>query len=146
MDELSSNNNIKPTTKVVIPTIYGIGTLLVIFTALIIGYVFIQSDQKLEPTPMINIDRTKKVNDECRAGGNCAGPTVSANDPEGDELTYKFYDKETGELVREVTAASGEEVTPEFSFNTSGEKELYMVVEDGSGHTSKNYPIIIPVK
>ena len=76
------------------------------------------------------------------AGGTCQGPTVSAEDPEGDKLTYKFYDKATAEVV----GNSGEEVTPQFTFDKSGEKELYMVVEDGSGHTSKDYPIIIPVK
>ena len=70
---------------------------------------------------------------------------MAAEDPEGDQLTYKFYDRATGEAVGEVTAPSGEPVTPEFTFDQSGEQQLYMVVEDGAGHTSKDYPIIIPV-
>ena len=110
-------------------------------------YFFLSAEQYLAPTPPITIDRVgSTLPTECMAGSACLGPIVAAEDPEGDELIYKFYDKETGEQVAEVKAPSGEEVSPEFTFNSSGEKQLYMVVEDGAGHTSKNYPIIIPVK
>lgn len=135
-----------PKIKQGIPTVYGVVIMLVVLVGVLVMYFFMAESQDLIPTPLISVDRSVKDMGECVAGETCAGPTVSAQDPEGDLLTYKFYDKVTGELVDEVVAPSGEEVTPKFKFGSAGEKELYMVVEDGSGHTSKDYPIIVPVK
>lgn len=147
MAEQSTVSSVKlPKLKQGIPTIYGLVVLLVVLVAALFMYMFLSASQDLEATPLITVDRSFKEMGECVAGSDCAGPVVSAQDPEGDQLTYKFYDKTTGELVEEVKAASGEEVIPKFKFDSSGEKELYMVVEDGSGHTSKDYPIIVPVK
>ncbi len=135
-----------PPIKHSIPTAYGLILLLVILSAVGVMYFFLSKNQKMEPTPLILVTRIGRTKVECKAGVICSGPVFQGEDPEGDDLTYKFYDQATGELVHEVKAASGEAVAPEFTFSSSGEKQLYMVVEDGSGHTSKNYPLIIPVK
>lgn len=83
----------------------------------------------------------------CQVDKVCAGPTVAAEDPEGERVTYKFYDAKTNQLVSDpITANSGKPVTPKFNFTKPGQQQLYMVVEDGSGHTSANYPIIVPVQ
>jgi hypothetical protein len=137
-----------PKVKQGIPTIYGLIVLLVVLIGVGAMLAFLWSDQDLSPSPLVEVRRTSSLNQNqtCVAGGTCKGPSVTAQDPEDDQLTYKFYDKATGELVREIKANSGETVTPEFQFASPGEKQLYMVVEDGSGHTSQDYPIIIPVK
>lgn len=83
----------------------------------------------------------------CEAGKPCDGPTVSAKDPEGEQVTYRFIDSETKQdVTKPIRAASGEQVTPKFEFASPGEKKLYMVVEDGAGHTSAEYPVIVPVR
>ena len=129
-----------------IPTLYGVIVMLVVLVGVVVMFIFLSTSQDLAPTPPVVINRLGKMEVACAAGEVCSGPTVTAEDPEGDPLTYKFFDRATGEQVGKVTAPSGQAVTPEFNFDSSGEKQLYMVVEDGSGHTSKDYPIIIPVK
>lgn len=129
-----------------IPTIYGLGIMIVILIGVVLVYWRLSSEQDLAATPMIMFEKQPQSYAPCKAGEVCRGPTIKANDPEGDSLIYKFFDPTTGRQVEEITASSGEQVTPEFTFDSPGEKQLYMVVEDGSGHTSENYPIIIPVK
>ncbi len=104
-------------------------------------------EQNLAPTPIVSFERSPLRVQECKVGEVCTGPTIRAQDPEGDQVTIRFYDKATGQPVGEpIKAEAGEAVTPEFKFNKAGEQELYMVVEDGAGHTSKDYPVIIPVQ
>jgi len=109
------------------------------------------SAQDLSPTPLVTLPSKNRhvplVAKPCRVNQVCVGPTVSAVDPEGERLTYRFYDQRTKQLVGQpIQADSGQPVTPKFEFNELGEKSLYMVVEDGAGHKAPDYPIIIPIK
>ena len=111
----------------------------------------VQQDIGITATFMLHRPKNKGVpeavkSEVCVVGQVCAGPTVAANDPEGDKVTYKFLDEQRKPVAESITADSGAPVTPEFKFNEAGEKKIYMVVEDGSGHTSADYPIIIPVE
>lgn len=147
MAETTPDNIVKPPKiRQGIPTAYGVVIMLVVAVAVGAMFYFLNSAPDIGTIPDVTFNHDKKLTAECEAGENCLGPSLKAEDPEGDKLTYKFYDKATGELIKEITANSGEEVTPDFKFDSAGQKNLYMVVEDGSGHTSKDYPIIIPVK
>lgn len=138
-----------PRARITIPGPYGLAIVLILGIAAV-GVISLKLRvQQLEPSPLIQVVHepdSQVAQQPCQVGEVCTGPTLKAQDPEGDQLTYKFYDLVTGQPVAEYTADSGESVTPEFKFNESGEKQLYMVVEDGAGHTSKDYPIIIPVE
>jgi hypothetical protein len=121
--------------------------IIVIGTAAIAVVVSQLPAQDLAPTPSVSIERTPLRVQNCVVGKECKGLTVRAQDPEGDKVKIQFYDQATGKPVgKPITADSGESVTPEFTFDKAGEQKLYMVVEDGAGHTSQDYPVIIPVQ
>jgi|GEM_PF-3500145 hypothetical protein len=132
-------------------TLAGVVVLVVVTALGLVAVANRWSTQDLSPTPLITLPtdgrRVPLVAKPCRVGQVCSGPTVAAKDPEGEKLTYRFYDQQTNQLVGQpIQANSGQPVTPKFEFNEIGDKRLYMVVEDGAGHKAPDYPIIIPIQ
>lgn len=127
---------------------------LVLFVVAAVSIVVIYQylpEQNLAPTPFLSETKSSRptfvVDKPCVVGAKCDGPEIKAVDPENDNVIYHFYDKATGqEITKQITAESGKTVVPKFQFNESGEKQLYVVVEDGAGHESAEYPIIMQVK
>jgi len=129
-----------------IPGVLILGVLGAIGVLAVLAYL---PEQNLPPTPLIILSHSAsaKTTGACKVGQACSGPTVTARDPEGESLTYRFYDSSTRQPVTPpITAESGKAVTPTFRFNESGDRKIYMVVEDGAGHVAPDYPIIIPVE
>ncbi len=125
--------------------------ILGLFAAMGIGVIWLNlMEQNLPPTPFIEVVRTesgKKIAGDCEVGKPCKASAITAVDPEGDPITFKFIDKATGkEVIPPIKTESGKTVKPEFKFNQAGEKQIYVVVQDGAGHTSAEYPMVIGVK
>ncbi|MFA4818617.1 MAG: hypothetical protein WC621_02120 [Patescibacteria group bacterium] len=134
-------------------TVSTIGGTLILALLALVGIVVIAAllpDQNLAPTPFIAVAREewgKKIAGECQVGQKCTGPVLSAVDPEGDPVEFYFYDKTTKkEIIPPIKTESGNKVTPNFKFDQSGEKRVYVIVQDGSGHASAEYPMIINVR
>ncbi len=123
--------------------------LLAALSIIVIAQYF--PDQNLAPTPLLTQQKDKidtlVVDKPCEVGKRCEGPNVTAKDPEGDDIIYRFFDKTTNqEVTKQIATQSGKTVVPRFTFNEPGEKQLYLVVEDTAGHASPQYPIIIKVQ
>lgn len=129
-----------------------VGSIVLAFIAglAIVAVVQFFPDQNLAPTPLLSQTKSDRpafvVDKPCVVGTRCEGPEIQANDPEGDDVTYRVYDKETNtEVTKSNTLKSGTTYIPKFSFSEAGEKQLYVVVEDGAGHKSPDYPVVVKV-